>query len=148
MTLYARADKCEFHRQWVEYLGFIVSPDGLSMDPAKTRAVQEWPTPANVKDIQSFLGFANFYRRFIPKYSGLSAPLTRLLRKNMDFAWTDKAQKAFEALKTAFTTAPILVHFNPDYRSVVETDASCNVITSLTSLRSAGHGTGGRFNEK
>ena len=84
--LYARPDKCEFHSETVEYLGYILSPEGLTMSSDKIKTILDWPTPQKVKDIQSFLGFANFYRRFIPFYSDITIPLTRLLRK--DAPWS------------------------------------------------------------
>src|ERR1700692_3431490 len=74
--LYAGAQKCTFHANTVEYLGYILSPTGLSMDTAKVQVIQDWPEPRKVKDIQSFLGFANFYRRFIHEYSDIVVPLT------------------------------------------------------------------------
>ena len=80
--LYAKAEKCEFHTDTTEYLGYMLSPASLSMSSEKVKAVQEWPEPRKVKDIQAFLGFANFYRRFIPKYSSITVPLTRLTRKD------------------------------------------------------------------
>jgi hypothetical protein len=80
MNLFARPDKCDFHRDLVEYLGFLITPDGITMDPGKVQAITDWPTPESVKDVQSFLGFANFYRRFINEYSRITTPLTRLLR--------------------------------------------------------------------
>ena len=88
--LFARADKCAFHRDTVEYLGFILSPNGLSMDQAKVKAIQDWPEPRKIKDIQSFLGFANFYRRFIPHYSDIVILLTRLTRKSNTWNFDDK----------------------------------------------------------
>ena len=81
--LYARADKCEFHSDTVEYLGYILSPQGLTMSPSKVQDILDWPTPRKVKDVQSFLGFANFYRRFIHAYSDIVVPLTRLTRKGL-----------------------------------------------------------------
>ncbi|KAJ8469582.1 hypothetical protein ONZ51_g8881 [Trametes cubensis] len=81
--LYARADKCEFHTDSVEYLGYILSPSGLTMAELKVKAILDWPEPRKVRDIQSFLGFANFYRRFIPNYSEIVLPLTRLTRKSV-----------------------------------------------------------------
>ena len=74
--LYAKAEKCEWSVQSVEYLGFRLGPDGLSMDPAKVQMVLDWPEPQKVKDVQAFLGFANFYRRFIHDYSAIMVPLT------------------------------------------------------------------------
>ena len=79
--LYARGDKCSFHEDTIEYLGFILLPNGLSMDPSKVSTILEWPEPCKIKDIQSFLGFANFYRRFISDYSKITVLLTRLTRK-------------------------------------------------------------------
>src|SRR6266571_2296201 len=72
--LYAHANKCEFHSERVEYLRYILSPEGLSMDQAKVKVIQDWPEPQKVKDVQSFLGFANFYRRFIFNYSDMWSP--------------------------------------------------------------------------
>ena len=83
--LFANPKKCKFHTNTIEYLGFIMSPEGLRMDPVKVAMILEWPEPRNVKDIQSFLGFANFYRRFINGYSEMIQPLTPLCRKSV--AW-------------------------------------------------------------
>ena len=76
--LYCKLEKCHFDKDTVNYLGFILSKDGLKMDPSKVQIIQDWPEPRKVKDIQSFLGFANFYRRFISNYSDIVVPLTRL----------------------------------------------------------------------
>ena len=123
-NLHAKLDKCTFHTDTIEYLGFIVSPSGLSMDTAKTQVIRDWPPPRNVKDVQSFLGFANFYRRFIANYSDIVTPMNRLTRKDTPFVWSPECQAAFEALKDAFTTAPILTHFDPANPIVIETDGS------------------------
>ena len=132
--LYARPDKCEFHRDTVEYLGFILSPEGLRMSSDKIQTILDWPTPRKVKDVQSFLGFANFYRRFIPHYSDITVPLTRLTRKSAEWAWTDKCQAAFDTLKSAFTSAPILVQWDPDAQVIVETDASDYALGAILSI--------------
>ena len=84
------------------------------MDPAKVSAILDWLVPASVKEVQSFLGFANFYRNFINNYSSLASPLTSLTRKAVKFTWSVAAEAAFRALQHAFTFAPILLHFNPD----------------------------------
>ena len=94
------------------------------MDPSKTEAVNSWPVPTCVKDIQTFIGFANFYRRFIKGFSAIVAPITRLLRKDTKWNWDSKAQEAFETLKKAFTSAPILKYFDPTKPITLETDAS------------------------
>ena len=80
--LYAGAHKCSFHQDTVEYLGYILLPSGLTMDPAKVQTIQDWPEPRKIKEIQSFLGFANFYHRFIHAYSDIVIPLTRLTHKD------------------------------------------------------------------
>lgn len=122
--LFAKAEKCGFHRHQVEFLGYIISTNGIAMDPAKTRSIDEWPAPQNTKDVQSFLGFANFYRRFIKGFSGIVAPITRLLRKGQLWGWDRAAQAAFDALKKAFATAPVLAYYDPNKHCVLETDAS------------------------
>jgi hypothetical protein len=88
------------------------------------KAITEWEAPASVKAVRSFLGFANFYRQFIRNHSSVAAPLTELTRKDTGFRWTDAADKAFATLKRLFTTAPILLQFDPDRETVVETDSS------------------------
>ena len=92
-------------------------------DPSKVNTIVNWPSFINIKDIQSFLGFANFYRRFIYRYSRLAAPLTNLTRKETPFNWSDQYQDTFEKLKKAFTSKIILRYYNPDLKIVVETDA-------------------------
>jgi len=134
--LYARPDKCRFSTDTVDYLGFILSPEGLKMDPSKVKTIQDWPEPRKVKDIQSFLGFANFYRRFISDYSKIVVPLTRLTRKGVPWSFTDDARKSFEALKSAFTSAPILTHWLPDKQMIIETDASDYALGAILSLQS------------
>jgi hypothetical protein len=132
--LYARADKCEFHAESVEYLGYILSPDGLSMAQDKVQTIRDWPEPRKVKDVQSFLGFANFYRRFIYNYSDIVVPLTRLTHKNTKFDFDDKARAAFNLLKDAFSSAPILTHWVPDLPIIIETDASDYALAAILSI--------------
>jgi len=107
-----KASKCEFHTKEIEYLGYVISPQGLRMDEEKIRMIKEWKEPTNIKGIQSFLGFANFYRRFIQDYSRITTPLTRLTRKEVDWEWGDEQQTGFATLKTAMVTEPILQHFD------------------------------------
>jgi len=109
--LYAKVEKCEFYSDSVEYLGYVLSPSSLTMSDAKVRTIQEWPEPKKVKDIQSFLGFANFYRCFIFNYSDIVIPLTRLTRKDTPWNFDENCRKAFNTLKQAFTSAPILIHW-------------------------------------
>ena len=118
------------------------------MDPAKVEAVLNWETPNLVKDIQCFLGFANFYRRFIHKYSYICQALFNLLRQleNQEpktigkvkkpkfaspFIWSQECERVFNQLKMAFTSAPILRHFDPDLETILECDASDYVVSSV-----------------
>ena len=135
--LYAREDKCEFHKTSVEFLGFILTPEGLIMADDKVKTIQDWPEPQKVKDIQSFPGFANFYRRFIFGYSDITVPLTQLTRKGTIWDFTQECRDAFNLLKKAFTTAPILTHWIPDAPLVVETDASDYALAAILSTRTS-----------
>jgi len=132
--LYAKAEKCEFHSDSVKYLGYVLSSSGLTMSNAKVKTIQEWPEPKKVKDIQSFLGFANFYRRFIFNYSDIVIPLTHLTRKNTPWNFDDNCRIAFNTLKQAFTSAPILMHWVLDVKLVVETDASDYALAAILSI--------------
>ena len=132
--LYAKGSKCLFDVNSVEYLGYIMSPDGLKMDEEKIRTIQQWPIPRKVKDVQSFLGFANFYRRFIHNYSDITVPLTRLTRKDTQWNFDEKCMKAFQTIKDAFTTAPVLTHWQNDRPIIVETDASDYALAAILSI--------------
>ena len=135
--LFAKPEKCAFHQDEIEYLGYLVSVSGVKMDSRKVATILDWPEPSCVRDIQMFLGFANFYRRFIMGFSKIATPLTRLLQKNRVFAFDDAARHAFDQLKTAFTTAPVLAHFHPDRPSILETDASDFAIAAVFSQHDA-----------
>ncbi len=138
--LYLKISKCQFHVQEVTFLGYVVGPNGIKMDPAKVEAITTWPAPQSTHDIRVFLGLANFYRRFIKNFSNAAAPLTYLLKKGRKFHWGDTAQKAFDTLKQAFTSAPILRHFNPDLPTVVEADASDFALGAVISQRDPADG--------
>jgi len=116
--------KCNFHVSEVKYLGLIITRDGIKMDPAKVAAIQEWESPRNIRDVRAFLGFTNFYRRFIAHFSKVVKPLVELTKKGMKFQWSSACEQAFQELKKRFVTAPILAHFDPDLESVVEADSS------------------------
>jgi hypothetical protein len=94
--LMLKVSKCEFHRHRMEYLGYIISPMAMSIDPEKVKAMAEWREPTNVKGVPSFLGFANFYRRCIQDFSKIMTPLTKLTRKDIHWEWGNAAQLAFE----------------------------------------------------
>ncbi|TKA49304.1 hypothetical protein B0A49_13706, partial [Cryomyces minteri] len=126
-------EKCTFHATEVLYLGQVITTKGIRMDPKKVETVQEWKTPKNVKDVRAFIGFAGFYRRFIHRFSTIVDPLVRLTKKDTPFSWNMACTQAFEELKTAFTSAPILKHFDPEAQIVVETDASNYVSAGVLS---------------
>jgi len=132
--LYVKAEKCEFHSESVKYLGYILSPSGLTMSDDKVKIIQDWPEPKKVKDIQSFLGFVNFYRRFIFNYSDIVIPLTRLIRKDIPWKFDSSCQDAFNSLKKAFTSASILTHWIPSAQLIVETDASDYALAAILSI--------------
>jgi len=104
------------------------------MSNAKVKTIQEWPEPKKVKDIQFFLGFANFYRRFIFNYLDIVILLTRLTRKNTPWNFDDDCRIAFNTLKQAFTSAPILTYWVPDAQLVVETNASDYALAAILSI--------------
>ncbi|MBW0566480.1 hypothetical protein O181_106195 [Austropuccinia psidii MF-1] len=109
-NLFAKASKCLFHVSSVEYLGYVVSSEGLKMDQAKVQQILNWPPPRNLKPLQSFVGFANFYHRFIKNYSKKISSLTSFLKKDSCFPLNEEALSQFHQLKEAFTTAPILLY--------------------------------------
>jgi len=129
--------KYQFHTTSVPFLGYIISTKGILMDPRRVETIAKWPRPKSFQDVQVFLGFANFYRRFIYQYSRMATPLSALLKgiekgvKTGPFSWTDDAETAFRCLRKAFTTAPILRHFDPSLHIRVETDASGYAVTGI-----------------
>ncbi|KAK3575086.1 hypothetical protein QTP86_019735 [Hemibagrus guttatus] len=141
--LYVKLEKCEFHCPMVTFLDYVISQQGVEMDMVKVRAVMEWHAPSTVRELQHFLGFANFYRRFIVNYSSVAGPLMSLLRGNpKKLSWMDQARTAFLQLKERFTTAPILRHPDPELPFVVEVDASCSGLGAVLSQR---HGEPGKL---
>lgn len=131
--LFCKRTKCQFGVTEISYLGYVISPRGTFMDKSKVSSILDWKPPQNVPELQSFLGFANFYRRFIPNYAALTKPMTSLLKKNVVFSWTSDHQKAFESLKQSFASPPILVHPNSSLPYCVETDASDFAIAGILS---------------
>jgi hypothetical protein len=105
-------------------LGLIIGPEGIKMDPKKYEAVADWPIPTKVKELQSFLGLANFYRRFIKDFSMIATPLHKLTRKDQPWEWKEEQQIAFDILKKKFTKKPILTMVDTTQKLRVESDAS------------------------
>ena len=117
--------KCEFSVQEVKYLGFIVNAGkGVACDPEKQRAIREWEAPTSVKGVRSFLGFANYYRIFIPDYAKITQPLDALLKKGIAFRWGRAENEAFRELKRRFCESPVLKQWNPSLPTFLETDCS------------------------
>jgi hypothetical protein len=145
--LYAKLSKCCFMTTSVEFLGYIISDHGISMDPSRVDSIRTWPEPKTLRELQVFHGFANFYRRFVKYYAKITRALTELLKgskqgkQNGPFIFDETAQAAFVKLIEAFTTAPMLVHFDPQKPIRVETDASgfaiAAILTQLVTLMGA-----------
>lgn len=113
-----------FAQQQIIYLGHVISAQGVSTDPNKIQVIEQWPVPVNAKDLRSFLGLAGFYRKFVCNFGIISRPLFNLLKKNAVFVWTIDHQQAFQLLKNALVTTPVLAL--PDFSKpfTIHTDAS------------------------
>ena len=137
--LFPKAKKCEFYKTKIEYLGMIIEEGEISMDPVKLGGIRDWPTPTTVKQVQSFLGFGNFYRKLISHYSDLAWPLNDLMKKDKKFEWTTECQEAFDILKQQFTEEPVLLMPDQSKPFQIESDVS-KVATGavLTQLDSNG----------
>jgi hypothetical protein len=121
--LYLKPEKCDWEQEKVEYLGLLVSKGSVRMDPVKIQAVKDWPTPKSKKDVQIFLGFVNFYRRFVQNMGSISRPLTRLTGK-VNWLWTPLCQIASDRLRDAVTSSPILAIPQEGGKYKLEADAS------------------------
>lgn len=144
-SLYCKRSKCEFNVDTIEYLGFVIAPRGITMDPDRVKTIMEWPEPKSVKEVQAFLGFANFYRNFIHRFSKKSAALSELTKgpagrakrhsrklvASPTFHLTPEAKKSFEELKQAFCNGPLLRHYDPALPVRLETDASGGAIGAV-----------------
>ena len=131
--LYVDIDKCDFHVQETTFLGVIVSTKGIKMDPRKVQTILDWARPSTLKQVQSFIGFCNFYRRFIRNFSRITKPLHRLAQKDFKFDWNEACQAAFDELKQAITSAPVLRHFDREREAILETDSSDYVNAGILS---------------
>ncbi|QRW21153.1 Retrotransposable element Tf2 protein [Rhizoctonia solani] len=122
--LFCKLSKCHFHVTTVHYLGIVISPAGFSMDQKKIEAVTSWPQPKTVKQVQAFLGFVNYLRRFIPNFSSVACPLHNLTKKETPWSWGTQEEEAFQELKSLVTQSLVLIHSNPVLPYFLETDAS------------------------
>ena len=122
--LYAKLSKCQFWLDRVAFLGHIISAEGISVDPQKIEAIVNWKPPTNVTEIRSFLGLAGYYRKFVEGFSKIATPLTRLIRKEEKFIWSDACQHSFDELNHRLTSAPVLTLPSGSEGFVVYCDAS------------------------
>ncbi|GJP49037.1 hypothetical protein CLOM_g8297 [Closterium sp. NIES-68] len=128
---YVKLSKSDFALEKDQFLGHIVSAQGVHVDPKKVEGVSTWKTPENVKELQQFLGFANYYNRFVPQYAKISASLTNLLNKNTPYKWEPQHQEAVEQLKQALTSAPVLILPDPKCDYVIKDDASDQAVGAV-----------------
>jgi hypothetical protein len=122
--LYAKFSKCEFWLDSVKFLGHTISNEGISVDPSKVQEVMEWRPPKSVHKIRSFLGLAGYYRRFVPEFSRIAKPMTKLLKKGVKFVWDEKCENAFQTLKQYLTSALVLAQPDNSKPYEVYCDAS------------------------
>ena len=125
-------DTCKFHVKIVKFLESIITTDGIQMDEEKVKAIREWPEPRNLKEVQAFLGFANFYQKFIQGYSQICTPLTKMTKKSNHSIRNASRGKPLRNLKK-FTSAPILASFDPEKKIILKTDASDQALESCLS---------------
>jgi len=134
---YAKLSKSELNRDHLEFLGHIISAEGIRVDPKKIKAVQEWKTPSNITELRSFLGLANYFRRFVQGFAAIVSPLIKLTRNDEKFEWTHEQERAFRQIKQALVSAPVLKLPNPNLPYEVIADASVNGIGAV--LMQEGH---------
>jgi len=135
--LFLRPEKYEFFKEQIKYLGLVISEDWVSMDPVKVAGVQEWPTPKNKMDVQAFLGFVNFYHRFIQDFSAKARPLFDLTHSEQVWTWSGREQAAFKDLKTVVTTAPVLMSPQDSESFQIKADSSDFATRAVLSQQSA-----------
>ena len=124
LSLPLKLEKCFFNLPEVEYLGMIIRENTVAMDPIKVKGIKDWPTPTKVKDVRSFLGFVNFYHRFIPDYSKIARPLIDLTKKNAPWDWSKRCKTAFDVLKQIFCMQLVLKMPDLAAQFTIATDAS------------------------
>jgi len=126
VTYISSLKNCKFEKQELKYLGYVISPNKVRMDPTKLKGIIDWKTPKTLRETRQFLGFCNFYRKFIKDYAKIASSINQLVKKNVKFSWTEEAQKAFDKLKKQFRQEPILVTADPTKPFEIFTDASNN----------------------
>jgi hypothetical protein len=124
LDLFLRPTKCSFNQTLVEYLGLIISKGEIHMDSVKLKAIQDWPLPRMVKDVQKFLGFCNFYHRFVKDYSYIARPLFNLTKKETPWNWTTECNMAFETLRQTMIMSLVLMLPDHEKQFTLITNAS------------------------
>ncbi|PIK59683.1 hypothetical protein BSL78_03414 [Apostichopus japonicus] len=127
--------KCFLFKQKVEFLGHVVSKDGVSTDPSKVAVVKNWPRPNCVRDVRGFVGLCSYYRKFVKNFTLIARPLHRLTEKGKRFLWNEECEEAFNALKVALTSTPILA-FPPPVTSIFLTQMQAMKAWVVFSLKS------------
>jgi hypothetical protein len=125
--------KCIFAKRQVQYLGYILSENGISASTKKVKAVRQYPTPKCVRDVRAFLGLASFYRRLVPNFAEIAKPLSKLTRKGQEFLWEPRQQEAFEILKEKLCTTPVLCYPNFMLPFILTTAGSKTAIGAILS---------------
>jgi len=133
--LYVKPEKCEWKVREVGFLGVVIGPNGIKMEKEKVKGVLEWPTPKCVKDVQKFLGLANYYRRFVKDFAEITRPMHRLVQKQEKWNWGSKQEEAFKELKEIFTSEPVLAAPDLDKEMRVEADASDYATGGVLSMK-------------
>ena len=129
--LYLKPEKCQFAKQRLSYLRYIIFPDQVQMDLIKLKSISNWPVPSIIKEMRKFLGFCNFYRKFIKDYAKITLPINQLVKKNTQFTQKKKAQKVFDKLKKKFEEKPIFITPNPTKPVTVVPQTSSHILYGL-----------------
>ncbi|GFX23532.1 retrovirus-related Pol polyprotein from transposon 17.6 [Trichonephila clavipes] len=125
--------KCKFFQKEVNYLGHIISAEGVRTDPEKVSAVKNWKRPENLRELRSFLGLCTYYRKFVEGFSNIARPLHKLTESKQKFQWTKECEDSFLQLKEALTSSPILIYPQPDKPFILDTDASNESVGAVLS---------------
>lgn len=127
--------KYEFYKQKLRFWGYIISGQGIKINKDCIEAITKWSTPTSIKEVERFLGFGNFYWRFINNYSGQTAPVHKLTISKTKFSWTKEAEELFNLLKTSFTSPLVMNYYNPNESAIIETDVLDFTISAVLSQR-------------
>jgi len=133
-NLYVKLEKCKWRVKEVEFLGVVIGPEGIKMEKEKVKGVLEWLTPKCVKDVQKFLGLANYYRQFIEGFAMVARPLHDTVKKDKKWEWTEKQEEVFKELKKRFTKEPVLAAPDIDKKMRMEVDASDYAMGGVLSM--------------